>query len=64
LGLEDADTVFLGEAVEQLHAALEHAIPVIVGGVLHLEVTILGPFVEQDLGGVLAEEKGGLSRAD
>jgi len=38
--------VFLGEAVEQLHSALQHAVPVVVGGILKIEIAITGPLVE------------------
>jgi hypothetical protein len=57
--LKDADPVFLGEAVEHLHSALQHAVPGIVGGILEIEVAIAGPLVEQGFGGVLTQEEGG-----
>jgi hypothetical protein len=54
----NADAIVLAEAVEQLNALLEHAIPGIAMRVLELLILIKLPFLKQGDRRVLAEEIG------
>ena len=56
LGLANADTVVLGEALEQLDALLQHAVPRSAVRILELAVLVGGPFAEQHGCGVLSPE--------
>src|SRR2546425_9042321 len=60
-GLTNADAIFLTEAVEQLNALLEHAIPAIAMRVLELLILIELPRLKQGSRCVLAQEVGGQS---
>src|SRR2546425_9458375 len=60
-GLANAHAILLAEAVEQLNALLEHAIPGVTMRVLELLILIEFPFLKQGSRRVLAEEVGGQS---
>src|SRR5437867_1711325 len=60
-GLTNADAIFLTEAVEQLNALLEHAIPAIAMRVLELLILIELPCLKQGSRCVLVEKVGGQS---
>src|SRR5439155_19252959 len=60
-GLANAHAIFLAEAVEQLDALLEHAIPGIAMRVLELLILIELPFLKQGSRRILAQEIGGKS---
>src|SRR5207253_103172 len=59
--LRNANPVILAEAVEQLNALFEHAIPGIAMRVLELLILTEIPFLKQGSRRVLAEEEGGQS---
>src|SRR5207247_4200051 len=60
-GLANAHAIVLTEAVEQLNALLEHAIPAIAMRVFQLLILIELPFLKQGSRRVLAQKEGGHS---
>src|SRR2546425_7095658 len=60
-GLANAHAILLAEAVEQLNALLEHAIPGIALRVLELLILIELPFLKQHSRRVLPQKEGGQS---
>src|SRR5439155_27179457 len=59
--LANPNAILLAEAVEQLNALLEHAIPAIAMRVLELLILIELPFLKQGSRCVLLEKEGGQS---
>src|SRR5438876_20226 len=59
--LADAHAILLTEAVKQLNALLEHAVPSIAMRVLELLILTELPFLKQGSRGILAQEVGGQS---
>src|SRR5438477_10343137 len=57
----NANAIILAEAVEQLNALFEHAIPRIAMRVLELLILTELPFLKQGSRGILAQEVGGQS---
>jgi len=57
--LRNANPIILAEAVEQLNALFEHAIPRIAMRVLELLILTELPFLKQGSRGILAQEVGG-----
>jgi hypothetical protein len=60
-GLANAHAIILAEAVEQLNALLEHAIPAIAMRVFELLILKKLPFLKQHVSRVLAQKEGGQS---
>ena len=58
-GLADPDAVVLSEALEQLDALLQHAVPRRAIRILELAVLVGGPFAKQHRSGVVSSEVGG-----
>src|SRR5205807_7769735 len=60
-GLANADAILLAEAVEQLNALLEHAVPAVAMRVFELLILTEFPFLKQGSRRVLPEKVGGQS---
>src|ERR1700682_4044002 len=56
--LSDANPIILGEAIKQLHARLQHAVPAIPLGVVKTGFAVPGPPAVQHRGGILPLEIG------
>src|ERR1700687_3429528 len=56
--LSDANPIILGEAIEQLHAGLQHAVPAIPLGIVKTGFPVRGPLAVEHRGSILPLEVG------